>query len=281
MKATVNVGVQIGAGATNMLIHPPFFGQLETAVANGSHVMLMGPRGTGKTTAVRLLARQNYKKLHILPCHADMTTEELRGVPGLKGGNSTFVYSPLVFAVTNGDYVLMDEANLARPGVTAWLNNVLDDDGRVSIPETGEEFPVCEGFRLFLCFNVGYQGTRELNQALVDRCRVIYCSYWPPHQEKAILAARLPNLKNVDLFRMLRVANGVREARRKGSIDFDFSLRTLIQWGTDADQRTQDLGESFRAVVLAKVGDPLEYGPQHEALIELANLILSDRITKT
>ena len=73
---------------------------------------------------------------------------------------------------------------------------------------------------------------------------------------------------------MVKVANSILEGRRKGAIDFDFSLRTLIQWGADADHRSQDLMESFKAVVLPKVGDPHEYGPQHEALLELARLAI-------
>jgi hypothetical protein len=77
-----------------------------------------------------------------------------------------------------------------------------------------------------------------------------------------------------DLHRMVKAANSIREARRKGAIDFDFSLRTLVQWGADADHRSQDLLESFKAVVLPKVGDPHEYGPQHEALLELARLAI-------
>src|SRR4051812_44104230 len=90
------------------LVRPPFYGELEAAVDSGCHVMLMGPRGSGKTTAVRLLAQLRGKKLHTIPCHADMTTEELRGTPGLNAGNSTFVYSNLVHAARNGDYLLVD-----------------------------------------------------------------------------------------------------------------------------------------------------------------------------
>src|SRR4051794_30852650 len=98
------------------LVRPPFFCELEAAVDSGSHVMLMGARGTGKTTAVRLLAQQRGKKLHTISCHADMTTEELRGTQGLSRGDSTFIHSNLVHAARNGDYLLVDEANLARPG---------------------------------------------------------------------------------------------------------------------------------------------------------------------
>jgi hypothetical protein len=57
-------------------------------------------------------------------------------------------------------------------------------------------------------------------------------------------------------------------------VDFDFSLRTLFQWGADVSERGVDLSAAFRAVVLPKVGDPLEYGPQLEALQEIARLVL-------
>jgi nitric oxide reductase NorQ protein len=251
----------------------PYFPELEAAARAGFHVMLMGPRGSGKTTAVRALAELHGRRLRTITCHADMGTDELRGTAGLREGNSTFLYSPLVEAARDGDYVLLDEANLARPGVTAWLNPALDDPGLVSIPETGEAIPVADGFRAFLCFNAGYHGARELNQALVDRCRVLYCGYWPEADEKRLLAARLTGLADADLTRMLRVAHGVREARRKGSVDFDFSPRTLIQWGADARDRGVDLPTAFKAVVLPKVGDPQEYGPQLEALEEIARLV--------
>jgi MoxR-like ATPase len=257
-----------------LFVTPPFFDELEAAAACGFHVALMGPRGTGKTTAIKALAARNGKQLHVIQVHADLTTEELRGEAGLRDGNSTFQRSPVVTAAERGDWVLLDEANLGRPGVTAWMNNVLDDDGVLSIPATGELIPVAGGFRAFFCFNAGYQGTRELNQALVDRCRVIYCSYWPPIKELEVLHHRLPRMTLADLHRMVKVANSIREARRKGAIDFDFSLRTLVQWGADADHRSQDLLDSFKAVVLPKVGDPHEYGPQHEALIELARLAI-------
>ncbi len=128
---------------------PPFYDELNAAVACGFHVCLNGPRGTGKTTAIKELASGWGKKLHVIQVHADLTIEELRGEPGLREGNSTFQRSPVVVAAERGDWVLFDEANLARPGVTAWMNNVLDDDGVVSIPATGELIPVARAFRCF------------------------------------------------------------------------------------------------------------------------------------
>lgn len=136
----------------------PFFDELDAAAACGFHVALMGPRGTGKATAVKALAARSGKQLHVIQVHADLTIEELRGEPGLRDGNSTFQRSPVVVAAERGDWVLLDEANLGRLGFTAWMNNVLDDDGVLSIPANGELIPVAGGFRAFFCFNAATRG---------------------------------------------------------------------------------------------------------------------------
>ena len=163
----------------------------------------------------------------------------------------------------------------APPAVSAWLNNIIDEDGVIVIPETGQTIPVPDDFMCFFCINEGYNGTRELNEAMKDRCRVIHCDYWPEQQEFALLKGRMPHVADVDVRRVIRVANAIRKARREGSVDFDFSIRTLVQWTADAYERTVDLTQSFRDVVLPKLGDPLLNGPQHDALIEIANLVLS------
>ncbi len=255
-------------------IQSPFMAEMEAALDAGLHIMLTGPRGVGKTYSVKQAAKRRGMVLHVCQGHSDLTVEELRGTPGLRDGNTYFEPGVVVRAVKDNAYFLFDEVNLCRPGVSAWMNNVIDDDGLLSIPETGEVMPIPSSFRAFFCFNDGYAGTRELNQALKDRCRVIYCDYWPAESEIRLLRSALPRLASVDLYRMVCIANGVRKARREGAIDFDFSIRTLIQWGKDADSRTQDLLESFRAVVLPKVGDPHEYDLQYAALIEIARLTL-------
>jgi midasin (ATPase involved in ribosome maturation) len=254
---------------------PPFLAELETALGGSVGVMLDGPRGSGKTSAAKIAASRLGRGLQLVQGHADLTVEELRGTPGLEAGSSTFLPGPVVRAAREGQILLFDEVNMCRPGVTAWLNNVLDDQGEVSIPETGERFPVSEDFRAILCFNSSYQGTRPINEALVDRCRVIFCDYWPEEAEVALLAAKLPGLAKIDLKRMVQIAGAIRTARRQGRVDFDFSLRSLYQWGYDAHIRTQSLADSFRSVIFPKVGDPSEVGPQHAALMELARLILA------
>jgi MoxR-like ATPase len=249
--------------------------QLYSSLGSGLHTILVGPRGTGKTTAVRRAARELGRPLFAVQGHSDLSIEDLRGCPGLKDGSSTFIPGPVVRAVREGGLLLFDEVNLVRPGVVAWLNNVLDTEGLLSVPETGEAVSVHPQFLACFCYNEGYAGTREPNEAFKDRCRVIFCDYWPKERELHLLRAVLPGVAGIDARRMIEVAHAVRGARRNGAVDFDFSIRTLRQWGLDAYERTMDLLESFKAVVLPKVGDPLLHGPQHEALVKIAELTLS------
>jgi nitric oxide reductase NorQ protein len=257
-------------------VDPPYFDQLLAAVAAGFPVMLTGPRGTGKTTAVKQIARRFERALALVSGHSDLMVEELRGAMGLRNGDSVFTPGPVTQAVREGGYLLFDECNLCRPGVVAWLNAVIEDDAILALPETGEMIHVPNDFRCFFCFNEGYSGTRDLNEALKDRCRVIFCDYWPKEAEMVLLKTKLPYIADIDARRAIDTANGIRKARREGSIDFDFSIRTLVQWLADAYERTVDLLESFCDVVLPKTGDPLLHEPQHQAMIEIARLVLDE-----
>jgi MoxR-like ATPase len=250
-----------------------------------------------------MAARRLGKKLHQIQGHADLMIEDLRGNPGLKAGNSTFTYSPVVEAARAGEILVFEEPNLCRPAATAWLNNAFDQPGKISIPETGECLPVHPEFRAILCFNAGYQGTRQINEALIDRCRVINCDYWPERDEIALLQAKIdgkmneiallqakidgkmnelsqPRLLEAEIRQMVRFANAIREARRRGVLDFDFSIRSLDQWGIEASLTKQEeptqnyLLKSLLAVIPPKLGNPIEAGPQYTALLEIAKLYL-------
>lgn len=265
------------APALGSFIEPPYLEQLEAAFRRRRHVMLSGPPGTGKTHSVQWMARQRGQPLFVVQGHCDLSIEDLRGCPALRNGDSTFIVGPVVQAVEQGGILLVDEYNLVRPGVTAWLNNVLNPGGLLSIPEEQRLVPIHPAFLACFCCNEGLAGTREQNAAFKDRCRVIVCDYWPPDKEVLLLKSLMPEIAEIDARRMIAVANGVRAARKAGTVDFDFSIRTLHDWGLDAYDRTADLLESFRDVVLPKVGDALQVAPQHEALVKIAELALSRR----
>jgi midasin (ATPase involved in ribosome maturation) len=226
---------------------------------------------------VRELAALRRATLRIAQAHCDMGVEEIRGCLTIREGGTTFVRGSLTNSLHEGSWFLFEEVNLARPGLSSFLNTVIDETAAITIPETDEVVHAHDGFRAFFCLNdCGYAGTRELNPALRDRCVVIYCGYFPPEEELRVLKGHLTDIAEVDARRMIAVANAIREARVAGSTDFDMSMRSLIQWGFDAYRRTASLLDSFTDVILNKVGDPLGAAPQREALLEVARLILEE-----
>lgn len=56
---------------------------------------------------------------------------------------------PLLAAIKSGDWVLIDELNLATQQVLEGLNSVLDHRSEVFIPELGKTYQCHPGFRLF------------------------------------------------------------------------------------------------------------------------------------
>jgi cobaltochelatase CobS len=258
-------------------VKPVWWPQLVSAVKAGFPVMLTGPAGSGKSTAIAELAATLSVLLHIAQGHPDMMVEELRGSLALRESSTVFRPGILTLSVQSGAWFLFEEVNLVRPGLSSFLNTVIDGTGIITVPETGEVVRVAEGFRAFFCLNdCGYAGTRELNAALKDRCRVIFCDYFPPDQEVRMLRGHLPYIAEVDAWRMIRTANAIREARRNGSTEFDMSMRSLIQWAYDAYDRSASLLVSFEDVILTKVGNPVEYAPQREALREAARVHLEE-----
>lgn len=262
-------------------IPPGWYESLEYAVTEQLvSAWLTGPTGCGKTTAVERLAAARGKRLFSWQAHSDSTVEEVRGQQGLRDGSTFFQDGPLVRAVREGGWLVAEEVNLCRPGVVTYLNTVLDDTRLIVIPETGEELRVPDDFLAFFCVNeCGYSGTRQMNAALKDRCRVIECNYLPPETEAKALRLRLRErygveIARIDAQRVAETAELIREARSRGSVDFDLSFRTLVLWADDAYRRTQCLERSFRDVVLPKVGDPTDSGPQRDTLLEIARVRL-------
>jgi len=171
--------------------------------------LLMGPKGSGKSTMVEALA----EILHLPICRVsggiDVNADYLLGTKTLEpvesapkqliakialscakygepllpeeieqisGGQAIMkvVHEPgiLLQAVTNGELILVDEINVLIPEVTSILHTLLDWQRTITVPGLGE-VKAHPDFRLVAAMNVGYMGTRPLNNAFRDRFRGI------------------------------------------------------------------------------------------------------------
>lgn len=149
------------------------------AIECGESLLLVGETGTGKTSAVQLVAALFQQQLRILNCHQHLESGDLLGQVGpAAAGRLAWKDGPLVEAARSGSWVLLDEVNLADDSVIERLNSLLDVDFRaITLAEKpGEETVVAApDFRLLCTMNPGNDfGKKELSAALRNRFTEIW-----------------------------------------------------------------------------------------------------------
>ena len=197
--------------------------------------------------------------------HTDVAEYVGRYAP-LPDGTIGWLDGALTGAVRRGEWILLDELNLAPPDVLEALNRLLDDNRELRLPETGEVITPHANFRLFAtqnpasCATSGaqYGGRKPLSRAFRDRFVEIHVDE-PPPDELAQIVKRVggvpPSLaaKLVDARRRLarlRLGRG----REGGTLlDGDAALcsaRDVLKWA----KRLGGSADKARALL---VGDDL------------------------
>ena len=82
-----------------------------------------------------------------------------------------FQASEFASAARDGDWALIDEANMAEADVFGFLNGMLDRPSTEgsTFSVGGKAIAVHPNFRCFITRNPGYAGTKAMNEALMDR----------------------------------------------------------------------------------------------------------------
>lgn len=256
---------------TPLYVRPAWLDQ----AALGAHpdergATLFGPAGTGKTTAIHRLATELGAKLITFQAADGCGIEDLIGfrelVDGEKGPKTAFTPGPLPEALEADCWLLIEEANAMRPGVFSKLNTLLDGSGDTLRLPDGRRLAAGPGFRLWLAYNPGYAGMREVNQALVDRLCPVYTSYLPAPSEAHMLAAR----SGCDLDTALRVAL-LAEKIRAARFRFDLSPRALFRM-LRIVRAGRSWSDAFAWAILDRIGDPVSRAADRDACKQIADL---------
>lgn len=205
-------------------------------------VLIEGPTSSGKTSSIEYLARRTGHRFVRINNHEHTDIQEYIGtyVSDPTTGKLVFKDGLLVRALRNGDWIVLDELNLAPTDVLEALNRLLDDNRELVIPETQEVVRPHPQFMLFATQNPPglYAGRKVLSRAFRNRFLEVHFEDVPQAELETILCQRC-RIAPSYASRIVLVFQEL-QRRRQSSRIFESkhgfaTLRDLFRWaGRDA-----------------------------------------------
>lgn len=206
---------------------------IRACVSLNESVCLIGETGTGKTTLINELAKEDSKILHRVSVNGSMSVDEILGKWLAKDGSTYWIDGILTQAVRDGHWVVFDELNAMLPEMGFALHSLLDDAKTITLAEKdGEVIKAHPEFRFFGSMNPSddYAGTKEVNIALMSRfAGVFHIDVFPVEQEVKVLERN--KIDNNTALKLVNLAYQLREMRKKGDMSTFVSTRDIIQAG--------------------------------------------------
>ena len=206
-------------------------------------VMLVWPKGTGKTTSIYYIAQETSNPLVPIQLNGSTWVDTLIWKWLVNEKWTYWQDGSLTMARKYWFRIILDELNMALPEITAILHPALDDRHILVLDEKNwEVIKKHPNTRIFAAINPteDYAGTKEMNAALVDRFAwQIIVDYPEPQKEiDIILSHKKVDIDNTPLAhsrewvitRMVKVANSLRKLNRDQKLLFECSTRNLIDW---------------------------------------------------
>lgn len=205
-------------------------------------VLIEGPTSTGKTSSIEYLAKRTGNRFVRINNHEHTDIQEYLGmyVSDPTTGKLVFQDGLLVRALRRGDWIVLDELNLAPTDVLEALNRLLDDNRELVIPETQEVVCPHPNFLLFATQNPPglYGGRKVLSRAFRNRFLEVYFGDLPQAELETIICQRCriaPSYAQ-KVVRVFQELSKRRQSTRVFESKHSFAtLRDLFRWaGRDA-----------------------------------------------
>jgi MoxR-like ATPase len=216
-------------------------------------ILAEGPAGVGKTALALAISQATGRRLVRLQCYEgldeakalyewDYHKQLLRlqsdegaewdEIEGDIFSEAFLLERPLLDAIRSEEPVvlLIDEVDRLEVETEALLLEVLDSY-QVTVPELGTMTAVTRPMVVLTSNN-----TRELSEALKRRCLYLYMPYPSIERERAILAARVPELPEQLADKIVRTVSAIRSIPLRKSPSVSETIdwaRTLLALGVD------------------------------------------------
>lgn len=205
-------------------------------------ILLEGSPGVGKTSLISAVAKATGNTLIRINLSEQTDLIDLFGsdAPVEGGQTGEFVWrdAPFLRAMKNGEWVLLDEMNLASQSVLEGLNACLDHRGEAYIPELDRSFPRHPDFKVFAAQNPQYQGggRKGLPKSFVNRFTVVYVDTLKAEDLVMIAHQYFPKIPLEDCSKMISFMSRLEEEvvikKSWGTSGgpWEFNLRDTLRW---------------------------------------------------
>ena len=212
---------------------------LNKAYEAGLFVLIIGPKGTGKTSLVRDFVKN--KNVNLQSINFSLRTREshLVGTKTLTDGTVSFDEGILVKSMKEGDMLYLDEINSAEADVLLRLDEALDDRRQIVLKEsTGEVIKAKENWFVVATINpLSHSGTKELPPQILSRFPVrIRLEYPPENIELEIIKKYVSGEHESEIIQAIKLANILRQAAAVEELFYSPSLRETIAFGKLLDK---------------------------------------------
>ena len=241
---------------------------IEEILKAGSHVLLEGPVGSGKTTLALSISNKLNRPLIRVDGDGRYTEQNLVGSfdPKLvlaKGFiREAFIPGPLYQAMETGEILLINELNRMPEMVQNILLPALDE-GKIQIPVLGE-LKAQPGFAVIATQNPReFIATSSLSEALLDRMEWLSIIALTESEEIEIVKSHAGASENqvATIVRLIRTTRSHPKIKRGASIRAAIAMAKILKSPSEDEvekENREEKDKKFWAVAKAVLGNRIE-----------------------